>query len=223
MEETNLKDAIKVNSFDIKGDDVIESTNLPEVEAQLKEQLSEEEMAQLQEEFKKEVERLEEKYEIVSAEIAETIEVEDVNPIEAMRVLEEKEDLYAFTEMKDGLGLSASQMGIGKKYFVARDMMVEDGPFKTYFNPQYFPNGSSRLTFKEGCLTYPGKQVDIKRWKGITFHWFGFDEKGEWKKFKMNIKGLNAIILQHETDHCAGYPGGTNKPKTIMSKRKGVK
>jgi peptide deformylase len=223
MEDTKLKDAISVNSFGIKGEDVVDSVEMKEKEAELKEQLSEEDMKVLQDEFKKEVERLEAKYDIVDANIAETIEVEDVDPIEAMRIIEEKEDLYAFTEMRDGLGLSASQMGIGKKWFVARDMSAEDNPFKVYFNPKYFPNGSTRITFKEGCLTYPGEQVDIKRWKNITFHWYGFDQNGEWKKFKKNVKGLNSIILQHETDHCAGYPGGTNKPRTIMAKRKGRK
>lgn len=217
---TELRDAISVNSFNINGDNVTESTEEVLKEEQLKEQLSEEDMEKLQEQFKVEVDRLESIYEIVDAETAETIVLEDVNPIEAMRILEQKEDLYAFCEMKEGLGLSASQLGINKKWFVARDMSVEDTPFKTYFNPKYFQNGSTRVTFKESCLTYPGEQVDMKRWKNITFHWHGFNAQGEWTKFKANVNGLNSIILQHEADHCGKFG---NKPITIMTKRKGSK
>lgn len=219
--ETKLVDGISVNSFDIKGEEVVVESS--EKEADLKSQLSEEDMQKLQEEFKKEVERLEAKYTIVEPNIAETIELEDVNPIDAMRVIEDREDLEAFIEIKDGLGLSASQLGISKKWFVARDMSAEDNPFKIYFNPKYFQNGSTRITFKEGCLTYPDEQINIKRWKNITFHWYGFDQDGEWKKFKKNVKGLNAIILQHEADHCAGYPGGTVKPRTIKMYKRGRK
>lgn len=208
-------DKVVVNSFDIKGDEV-STVDASDKEAELKEQLSEEDMKKLQDEFKKEVERLEDKYEFVEASIAETIEVEDMNPIEAMRVIEDREDLEAFCEIKDGLGFSASQLGIGKKWFIARDMSAPDNPFKIYFNPKYFPNGSTRQTFAEACLTYPGEQVEVKRWKNITFHWFGFDENGEWKKFKKNIKGLNAVVLQHETDHCGNLG---NKPITIMTRK----
>ncbi len=218
MEDTKFVDNIKINSYDIdKNGDVGEVVEEKEKTEALKEQLSEEDMQKLQEEFKKEADRLQDKFEIVSADIAESVELEDVNPIEAMRLIEDKEDLFAFVELMDGLGLSASQLGINKKYFVARDMSTEGNPFKIYFNPKYFQDGSTRITFKEGCLTYPGEQFPIKRWKNITFHWFGFDEHGEWKKFKKKVKGLNSIVLQHETDHCGNLG---NKPITIMTRKK---
>jgi peptide deformylase len=219
----NLKENISVKSYDIKANGEVKPSDVDnsDKEKELKDQLSEEDMQKLQEEFKKEAERLQDKYQIVEPELAENIVLEDVTPEEAKAIMDDREDLYAFTEMMDGLGLSASQLGIGKKYFVARDMSVEGNPFKIYFNPKYFMDGSTRITFKEGCLTYPGVQVPVKRYKNITFHWYGFDEKGEWKKFQKKVKGLNAIILQHEVDHCGNYPGGTNKPRTIMMFGKG--
>lgn len=216
MEDT-LLDNVSVNSFTVDGETITASENKEKTE-ELKQKLSEEDIKKLQEEFKKEADRLQDKFKLAPPEIAETIELEDVTPEEAKAIIDDKEDLFAFCELMDGMGLSASQLGINKKYFVARDMAVEGGPFKIYFNPKYFPNGSSRSSFKEGCLTYPGQTVVVKRWKGITFHWYGFDEKGEWKKFHKNIGGLNAIIIAHEIDHCAGYPGSDGKiPRTIMT------
>jgi len=208
-------DNVVVNTFDIKDGNVTIAKDENKTE-ELKKQLSEEDIKKLQEEFKKEADRLQDKYKIVSADIAETIELEDVTPEEAKVIIDDKQDLYAFAELMDGIGLSASQMGINKKYFIARDMSLDGNPFKIYFNPKYYPNGTTRTTFTEGCLTYPGQQFTVKRWKNIIFHWYGFDEKGEWKKFQKNINGINAIILQHETDHNAGYPGSNGKtPKTI--------
>lgn len=185
-------------------------------ETQDKTELTDEDKKILQEAFQKEIERIQEKYTIVEAEVAETIEVENITEEEARVVYEDKDDLYAFTEIKDGLGLSASQLGVGKKYFVARDMTTEKNTFKMYFNPRYFPSGSSRIVFKEGCLTYPGIEIPIKRHKTITFHWDGFDEEGNWKHFKKTVGGLNSIIFQHESDHCGNLG---NKPITIMTRK----
>jgi len=213
--EEKLLDRVAVNSFDIRDGEVVGQEKNVDKENEIKSQLTEEHMKQLQEEFKKEAERLQAKFQLAPASIAETIILEDVTPEEARVIIDDKEDLYAFTELMDGMGLSASQLGISKKYFVARDMSLDNAPFKIYFNPKYFQNGTTRVTFKEGCLTYPNVQVDVKRWKNITFHWYGFDADGKWKKFQKNIGGLNSIILQHEVDHNGNWG---NKPITIMTK-----
>jgi len=208
---------ITANTFDIKNGDISISKNEDKAK-ELKQQFSEEDVKRLQEEFKKETERLQNKFKIVSSDVAETIQLEDISPEEAKLILDDKEDLYAFTELMDGIGLSASQMGINKKYFVARDMSLDGNPFKIYFNPKYYAQSDARKVFTEGCLTYPGQQFNIKRWKNIIFHWYGFDENGNWKKFQKSINGLNSVILQHETMHCAGHPGSDGKtPLTIMT------
>ena len=212
-------DDIQVNSFNIKPDGSVETTVAEAALGELKDQVSDEDMKKLQEEMTAEVERLEDKFTIVDAEIAENIEVSDITEAEARIFMEEDfDDLAAFAEIKEGLGLSASQLGIPKKYFVARDMKDEANDYKIYFNPKYFMNGSTRIKFKEGCLTYPGEFKDVKRWKNITLHWWAFDNKGKWTKYKKNMNGLNSIILQHECDHCSGYPGGSSHPRTIFSR-----
>lgn len=185
-------------------------------------QFTEEDKEKITQEFQKQVDEIKSKFTIVDAEKAETIEVENVTEDEAREIYETRDELFAFTEISDGLGLSASQLGIPKKYFVARDMKDEENKFTMYFNPRYYPNSKSRITFKEGCLTYPGIELAVKRYKSIYFQWDGFDKDGNWKHFKKTIGGLNSIIIQHETMHCAGHPGSDGKtPETIMTlKRK---
>ena len=97
-------------------------------------------------------------------------------------------------------------------------MKDEANAYRAYFNPKYFMNGQTRVKFKEGCLTYPGEFKSVKRWKNITFHWWSFDDKGKWTKYKKSMNGLNSILLQHEADHCCGFPGGSSTPRTIYSR-----
>lgn len=59
---------------------------------------------------------------------------------------------------------------------------------------------------KEGCLTYPNEdQIDVPRYYRMEAEYQTLTEDGKLtEKRKIELKGLDAQIWQHETDHLAG-------------------
>ncbi len=95
-----------------------------------------------------------------------------------------------------GIGLAANQVGI-----LSRIIVVNVNGFSTeIINPVITKwSGKTKLS-KEGCLSYPGKLVNIKRDNIITVE--GYDR--EWKPIKKKCRALTAFCIQHEIDHLNG-------------------
>lgn len=97
------------------------------------------------------------------------------------------------------LGLSASQIGIEKRFFVYWDEMFE--PHAIY-NPKYYAAEKKKERWVEKCLTYGDLQFAIDRYKYISAIWWEYDpQKKELYKVTKRLRGLNARVFQHETDH----------------------
>jgi peptide deformylase len=94
-----------------------------------------------------------------------------------------------------GLGLAANQIGIPYSVFVMEGMIP-----LAMFNPSYVPVGDETETIEEGCLSYPGLMVKVKRHKivDVTYQ----DTNGESKTLRLN--GLSARVVQHEMEHLEG-------------------
>lgn len=118
-------------------------------------------------------------------------------------VFEDHEDtteLFAnlmFDRMQElkGMGLAANQVGVNTQFFtMGVDILRID-----VFNPKIV-SMSGEVTTEEGCLTYPGIFLQIKRPLniGVEFQ----NVKGE--LVKMNLTGLTARIFLHEYDHLMG-------------------
>ena len=71
---------------------------------------------------------------------------------------------------------------------------------KAIINPVITKRSCGKVRSIEGCLSFPGKKVTIKRDKQITVE--GFDVK--WKPIKQKLRGLAAMCVQHEIDHLNG-------------------
>jgi peptide deformylase len=140
-------------------------------------------------------------------ELAPKEEVEGVTcePVLASEVDEIMEkyvpDMIAILVETQGLGVAAPQVGIKKKFFVSKKSEGEG--FDVYFNA-FYTKEAERITVREGCLTY-GKDntTEVKRYKAIKFIHEEYDvEKKTLKKAFKKIRGSEAIVLQHEADHC---------------------
>lgn len=113
------------------------------------------------------------------------------------------EDMINILEEKGGIGLSANQVGINKKFFIAFDNL--------FINPKIIKNGGSKVK-KEGCLSIPSYQIPVKRFTKITIE---YQDNGM-NKETIQLKGLKARIVQHEIDHLNGITildRGVNKYK----------
>jgi peptide deformylase len=121
-----------------------------------------------------------------------------------------------FERMKQlgGVGLSANQIGLDMRVFV-----MGLGETKiAVFNPIIISYSKTEELFNEGCLSYPGIMLAIKRPTKITATYQ--DETG--KFIEQDFNGLTARIFQHEYDHMNGtdYTHRASKFKLDFAKKK---
>ena len=104
-------------------------------------------------------------------------------------------------KLKHGIGLSANQIGLTYRVFVA-DVPQKDGEnkFYTVFNPRIEKTGKEQTVLEEGCLSVPGTYGRVTRPSQIVLS--GTDKKG--KPLKIKAWGLLAKVFQHEIDHLNG-------------------
>ena len=119
-----------------------------------------------------------------------------------------------------GIGLSANQIGIKERVF----MMYSDIKKKDIiicFDPMITEYGEETIVMDEGCLTWPGLWLKIKRPESFRCNYYDID--GELIQVEMH--GLEARIFQHEYDHLEGtdFTKRVSNLKLNMAKRRAAK
>jgi len=99
----------------------------------------------------------------------------------------------------NGIGLSANQIGIMERVFVMYSD-VKKRETITCFNPKIVTQSDTKILMDEGCLTYPGLWLKVKRPDGIEVEYE--DKNGEIQNQAMF--GLECRIFLHEYDHMEG-------------------
>jgi len=110
--------------------------------------------------------------------------------------IEFSKDLIKFIYDNNGLGLAANQVGVPYRIFAMR------GAPENFvcFNPKIVLPSSEQVILEEGCLTYPGLLVKIKRSQHIKVRFRTPNGETLTKTFT----GMTARIFQHELDHLDG-------------------
>lgn len=116
-----------------------------------------------------------------------------IEPVEIARVVQEMRNTM---ELAEGVGLSANQVGLPWRLFVARD----EKKFYAIFNPIVVKASGKKITRDEGCLSIPDTLVPVPRPERITLE--GLDRRG--RKVKFSERGFLARVFQHEVDHLNG-------------------
>lgn len=138
---------------------------------------------------------------IVPAKEIEGLVCEEVLEDEVPEVFALAEEMVKFCHEKQGVGLSATQIGISKKFFV----WLDGDKWQLAINPVVFPDKKKSQEVLERCLSYEGKYFRVKRYKKITAVFYSIDGKsGKLKKYSRQLSGDRAWIFQHETDHTNG-------------------
>ncbi len=95
-----------------------------------------------------------------------------------------------------GIGLSANQIGVRERCFV---MEMNDN-IVAFFNPEIVDTSTETQLQEEGCLSYPGLNIKIRRPTKVMIHYQSYDGKHR----QLALEGIMARITQHETDHLNG-------------------
>jgi peptide deformylase len=101
---------------------------------------------------------------------------------------------------KNGAGLAAIQVGSSKKIFIVEASVAggdeNDHPV-VFINPKIEWLSDETELADEGCLSFPGIYVPIKRALRARVRATGLDGK----EFVAEGEGLYARAMQHENDH----------------------
>jgi len=110
--------------------------------------------------------------------------------------IEFSHELVKFMYEKNGIGLSANQVGIPYRIFAMR------GSPQNFvcFNPRIVDSSEEQVVLEEGCLSYPGLIVKIKRSKSIKVRYQHPNGEIVTEKYT----GMTARVFQHELDHLNG-------------------
>ena len=134
--------------------------------------------------------------------------IESTNPLLRIKLSEcssdldrEKVESQLIDSMKhyQGIGLSANQVGIMERVFVMYSD-VKKGDIISCFNPKIITQSDTEIVIEEGCLSYPGLWLKVKRPDGIEVEYE--DKTGEVQSKAMF--GLECRIFLHEYDHMEG-------------------
>ncbi|MEK3887124.1 peptide deformylase [Bacillus sp. FSL K6-3431] len=131
-------------------------------------------------------------------------DIDTLNKMEEFLINSQDDEIGEKYGLRPGVGLAAPQINVSKRMFAVR---VEDDNGKEYYyaliNPKIVSHSveKSYLTSGEGCLSVdrdiPGY---VMRYSRVTLK--GFDKNGT--EVKLRLRGLPAIVFQHELDHLNG-------------------
>ncbi len=119
-------------------------------------------------------------------------------------------DMIGCMKGERGLGLSANQIGITKRFFAigheSFDILTKP---VIMWNPSIVKHSEEKVLDLEGCLSFVGIFVQVLRPKKITVKWQNI--KGE--TLTNELDGMESKCFQHELDHLDGITFDTRVSK----------
>lgn len=104
-------------------------------------------------------------------------------------------DLVESMRHHKGIGLSANQIGLPYRVFA-----MEAVPAIVCFNPKLVDQSNEEILLEEGCLSFPGLGIKIKRPRHIKVRYAEPNGEVVTRKFT----GMAARCFLHELDHMNG-------------------
>jgi len=110
-------------------------------------------------------------------------------------------NLFETMHHHNGIGLAATQCGIGKSIFVMDTTSIhEEGVQQSFVNP-VIVDVRGETTHQEGCLSFPGVYANIDRHEMINVVYWDVDVE---RIVEQQFTGIESICFQHELDHLNG-------------------
>ena len=119
------------------------------------------------------------------------------NPIIDPKELEK--EMLELMHSRGAIGLSANQVGVTARVFVMGHPDFKENS-QAFFNPIVVANTTDIKDMEEGCLSFPGVYVKIKRPTAIKARWQ--NSSGEWQESEFSDYDCKCFL--HELDHLEG-------------------
>jgi len=112
-----------------------------------------------------------------------------------------EKDMIDFMIDHHGIGLAANQIGLTKRVFVMGSYNIPEFPVPfALFNPKITEASDEIILDQEGCLSYPGLFLTIKRPNWIIVEY----QNSNGDTIEAKFDGYLAKCFQHELDHLNG-------------------
>jgi len=105
-------------------------------------------------------------------------------------------DMFQTCEANNGVGLAAIQIGVPKRILIISFQGIK----KVLINAQLKKVGKKLVKETEGCLSFPGKQVEVERPRDIEVIYENENRDTE----RVRYSGFLSRIIIHEMDHWEG-------------------
>jgi peptide deformylase len=110
-----------------------------------------------------------------------------------------EKDMIEIMLASDGIGLAANQIGIRARVFTM-GCKCHPQNAQAFFNPVIMENTEEMEDMEEGCLSFPGVFVKIKRPKSIRVRW----QNAKSEVMEGTFSGMDSKCFLHELDHLEG-------------------
>ena len=141
------------------------------------------------------------KEEKILRKISSPVKVEEIKSESFQTFLDQLLQTALSSEKQVGVqsaGISAPQ--VGKNIRVVYILSDKEDNFELMINPEITITDMKQDIDYEGCLSVPGIEGPVSRYKKVKVEYY--DRKG--KKQKKTFKGMEAREIQHEADHLDG-------------------
>lgn len=101
------------------------------------------------------------------------------------------EEMAQVLEKKNGLAISANQIGLGKRIIV-----IKADPPLAMINPRIVDVSEEKILLDEGCLSYPGLIVKVRRPKSIRVRYQIPNGETVTEKYT----GMTARVIQQQVE-----------------------
>jgi len=114
--------------------------------------------------------------------------------------------LFVTLKNAEGIGLASPQINLLRRAFVidTTPLVKSDVTIERYerifINPVIIDRSSEKITYKEGCLSFPGLFEDIDRPEKILVRY----QDISLTTIEEELEDIKARIFQHEYDHLEG-------------------
>lgn len=104
--------------------------------------------------------------------------------------------MFNIMDQHDGIGLAAPQVGLSQRFFI----MYINGNKTVCVNPRIHEASEHQARESEGCLSFPGLVLKIRRPSELTAEY----QEINGTIYRSHMTGLTGRCFQHELDHLDG-------------------
>jgi peptide deformylase len=101
------------------------------------------------------------------------------------------------------VGIAANQLGLAEPWFYLDASLRLSNTHTSgvvCYRPSFRPYDEVREDGREGCISLPGREFVVQRWRRIWAKWFTY----EGQPVEVPLRGFAARVFQHEHDHLRG-------------------